>query len=106
MIDANLVARSHFTRKVDGKTSFETFKRQIGLMDLNLPYEYDSQTLGIGSAYHFVIESWGGYTNASGEWVIFMAWRCAKTKTTQYIHWNWDEQNQRCVSRRDYSFTN
>jgi len=106
MIDANLVARSHFTRKVDGKTSFETFKRTLGLMDLNLPYEYESQSMYMAQTSHFVIESWGGYSNASGEWIVFMAWRCVRSKTTQYIHWSWDEQNKRCVGRRDYSFTN
>jgi len=106
MFDANVIARSHFTRKVDGKTSFETFKRAVCLQDYSLPYEYDSQSLTSGMPWHFVIESWGGYTNASGEWVIFMSWRCAKTRLTQYIHWTWDEKTKTVSNRRDYGFAN
>jgi hypothetical protein len=104
MIDANVIARSHFTSKTDGKTSFETFKRAVGLMQDNLPYEYDSQSLTSGLIWHFAIESWGGYTNASGEWTIFMSWRCRTTKVTQYIHWTWNEQDKTVSNRRDYSF--
>jgi len=106
MIDANAVARSHFTTKADGRTSFETFKRTIGLQDYNLPFEYESESLSSSLKWRFIIESWGGYTNASGEWTIFMAWRCAKTKTTQYIHWSWDENTKSCSNRRNYTFTN
>jgi hypothetical protein len=106
MIDANLVARSHFTRKVDGKTSFETFKRTLGLSDYNLPYEYDSQSMYNQLVSHFVIESWGGYSNASGQWIVFMSWRCQKSKVTQYIHWDWNEDIKQCENRRDYSFQN
>jgi hypothetical protein len=106
MIDANLVARSHFTRKVDGKTSFETFKRTVGLIDQNLPWEYDSQGMYLPVVTHFIVESWGGYTNASGEWIVFISWYCRASKVTQYIHWNWDNSLKRCVGRRDYSFAN
>lgn len=106
MFDIDVIARSHFTRKVDGKTSFETFKLKVGLQGEMLPFEYESSSLASNLVWTFVIESWGGYTNASGEWVIFMAWRCAKTKVTQYIHWTWDPENKRCHSRRNYSFTN
>jgi hypothetical protein len=104
MIDANVIARSHFTRKVDGVTSFETFKRSVGLKDLNLPFEYESKSLTSGLSWHFVLESWGGYTNASGEWTIFMSWRCRDSKVTQYIHWLWNENSCTCSNRRDYSF--
>lgn len=104
MIEANIIARSHFTRKVDGKTSFETFKRAVGLQGENLPFEYQSNSMGIGPGWSFVIESWGGYSSASGEWVIFMAWRCSKTRFTQYIHWSWDEKKNMCSNRRNYSF--
>jgi hypothetical protein len=104
MIDENLIARSHFTRKVDGKTSFETFKRAVGLQDEGLPFEYESQSLTSGLLWHYVIESWGGYTNASGVWTIFISWRCQKNRVTQYIHWSWDETTHTCSNRRDYSF--
>lgn len=104
MVDANIIARSHFTRKVDGKTSFETFKRAVGLQGENLPFEYESDSLGVISKWRFVVESWGGYTNASGEWTVFVSWRCSKTRVTQYIHWSWDENSHTCSNRRNYSF--
>lgn len=104
MINADIIARTHFTSKVDGKTSFETWKRALKLQDEKLPFEYESKSLGLSISIHFVIESWGGFENASGQWTIFVAWRSTKGAVMQYIHWTWDDRTNTCSNRRDYGF--
>jgi hypothetical protein len=104
VINADAIARTHFTRKVDGAMSFEQFKRTIGLKDEKLPFEYEGGTMIKGKPVRFIAEAWGGFENASGEWTIFISWRSTKGNVTQYIHWTWNDHSQTCANRRDYSF--
>ena len=104
MFDTNAIARAHFTKKVDGQSSYRTFVRSIGLENENLPFEYDGDTLVGGRKIHFVCESWGGFTNASGEWTVFISWRSTRGGVTQYIHWTWNPDTKSVFNRRNYSF--
>lgn len=104
MVTSDIIARTHFTRKHDGLSSFEMFKRKVGLEDQKLPFEYESETMIRGARMVFVAESWGGYENASGEWIIFISWRSSKGNVNQYIHWTWNDNEQKCSNRRDYGF--
>lgn len=104
MITADIVSRTHFTRKVDGQSSFNQFLRTVGLQDAGLPFEFNGDTMIKGKYTHFIAESWGGFENASKEWTIFVSWRSTSGNITQYIHWTWDEANQRCIGRRNHCF--
>jgi hypothetical protein len=104
MFDIDAVARTHFTSKSDGKTSYVTFLRAVGLQGENLPFEYESKSMSSAIPFRFIVESWGGFENASGEWTIFIAWRSAKGNVTQYIHWTWNDKEHKCYARRNYSF--
>lgn len=106
MLNVDAIARTHFTRKADGANSFATWKNAVGLASENLPFEYEGNSMIKGKPIKFVIESWGGFENASGEWTIFCAWRSTKGNVTQYIHWTWDAEQARCSNRRNYSFVN
>jgi hypothetical protein len=104
MIQADIIARTHFTRKVDGKAAFDQFIRTTGLKDEHLPYEYKGETMIKSTPLNFIAESWGGYESASREWIIFIAWRSTKGNVTQYIHWTWNESSQKAVNKREHCF--
>lgn len=106
MIDANVIARTHFTSKVDGRNSFNQFIKDIGLEYENLPFEYEEGLNARGKRITFMAESWGGYTDMSGRWVIFIAWRCASIKVTRQLRWFWDSKQQKPYGREEQQFCN
>jgi len=104
MIDANLIARSHFTKKADGETSFYQFLKEVKLMDEGLVFRIKTDIPSKKGVVWMVAESWGGYFNADNEWVVFVCWRSSKGNSCQYSHWYWDSENQCAYGRRDYGF--
>ncbi len=104
MIEANIIARSHFTRWKDGESAYWQFLRRVGLIDNPIPFSFKGKTGKDGRSTNFVAESWGGYVNADNEWVIFVAWRNHKLKETKVIHWTWDDAQQLAVNPREWGF--
>lgn len=104
MIDANVIARSHFTKQSDGESSYYQFLRTVGLQSEGLPFRFDGTTDKHGKNTRFTAASWGGYVNADNEWVVFVSWRNNALKETKVIHWTWDSENKCCFNRRDWGF--
>lgn len=104
MIDANIIARSHFTRKADGEQALYQFCRQVGIDHTSIPFSFNGKNTREGRETTFVAESWGGYVNADMKWVIFVSWRNSKLKETKVIHWDWLEDEQRVGEPREWGF--
>jgi len=104
MIDANLIARSHFTKKADGESSFYQFLKEVKLLGEGLKFKVEINTPTKKGHLFLVAESWGGYFNANDEWIVFVCWRASKGNICIYSHWYWDSENQCAYGRRDYGF--
>lgn len=106
MIEANIIARTHFTKKADGETSFWQFLKEVKLQDEGLQFKYETPSSAKKGKIWAVAESWGGYVNSNGEWVVFVCWRSSREGICWYSHWSWDSENQMPFNRRDYGFVN
>jgi len=100
MFDRNIIARSHFTSGADGMSAFGEFLKSCSLLDEELLYEYEDNTSLKWKNTWWRATSWGGYVNADGRWMIFVAWRNAKMGRVRFVRWYWDDEQQRPVGKR------
>lgn len=100
MFNVDAISRTHFTKKDDGKNSFYEFLKAIGVLDLGLEYKFGSNVFKNGKECMFVAESWGGYDGGHGVWIVFASWRCAATKSTKYVRWDWDAVGKKAYNLR------
>lgn len=100
MFDYDAVARTHFTKKSDGRNSWNTWVQAMGLMKLELKFEFPSGLQRNGKDCMFVAESWGGYDAGHGVWIVFCSWRCAAINANKYVRWDWDAQQNKCHNMR------
>jgi len=105
MVEADLIARSHFTSKADGLSSLGQFLKTIGVLERQFKYEYETGFNARGRKLIWVAESWGGYIDADGNWRVFVAWHCAAAKTTRYVRWLWDAENKCAYDETESYFT-
>lgn len=106
MFEYNIASRSHFTTLDDGRSTFNHWIKTMHIQDEMPPFEYEQGMTSRGKRIVFKVDSWGGYVDASGRWVIFVAWRAASIKVTKYSRWFWDENQLKCYGRVDIEFVN
>ncbi len=104
MFTNDMIARSHFTSKEDGRNSFNQFLKSLEIEDEIPSFEYKAGKTHRGKEIVFVADSWGGYFDMSNRWVVFIAWRCPSIKVTSYIRWFWDEKQQKCYGMEETQF--
>lgn len=104
MIEANIIARTHFTTKADGQTAFWQFCKEVNLLDSGIEWQFESGIFRNNKPVMYTADSWGGYVNSDGEWIVFICWRTGNGKLTKYTHWSWDSENRMPFNRRDMGF--
>jgi hypothetical protein len=100
VFEKNIIAKSHFTTKADGESSFYQFVKECGITDEDLRFEYTDEFPLNKKGLTWRVASWGGYTTAGDKWMIFVSWRASKTGQIAYYRWFWDEATQSAYGKR------
>lgn len=87
MFDYDIMETKHFTRKADGEQSYRNWLQSIGVSHEDFPFTVKTGRMFKGKPINFHIVSWGAYIGASGEWLVFVAYRFNAMKHTVQYTW-------------------
>jgi len=106
MFEYDIGTPKHFTSKVDGERAYKNFCLQCGIAESKYPFTLKTEQTFKVSSVTFKVTSWGSYINASGQWVVFIAYYAAGPRHTSQYSWSIDEYGKVLGEPRQYGFIN
>ncbi|HMC99945.1 MAG TPA: hypothetical protein VKH37_07325 [Ferruginibacter sp.] len=106
MFEYDLSDARQFQFKTDKRAAFAQYLLTLGMSEDEYPFSFKGKALYKGKPCVFTISGWGGYYNANGEWVVFIAYRCEHPKHTIQHCWSWDGENNTVFNYRKMEFMN
>lgn len=104
MFTHDFASVKHYTSKIDGQTSYENFCAMAGINAEDFLFMVKTGRFFKGKPINFTITSWGSYVNASGDFVIFVAYYSAPVKHTIQYSWGVGEDGRVNGVPRKYEF--
>jgi len=104
MFNNDIASTKHFTTKVDGEAAYVQWCGLVGISTNQFSFTVKTGRLFAGKPVIFRITSWGAYENASGEFVVFVAYYATAPKHTMQYSWQIDEKGHVVGVPRQYGF--
>ena len=106
MFEHDLTSTRDYITKTDRRAAYSTFLLSIGIGEREYPFSYKGDALFKGRPCEFKISGFGGYNNADGVWIVYIAYRCPHPIHTIQHTWSWDSENNCVFNYRKMEFVN